>query len=93
MYEAFLKDAHCCAFHFQLLEVQMPVLSVHDGAQQTHSVRCKQVLFTAFQVAVTLAEKVLTPPKQDVKVLDVNQASHTLLSWLTTADAHGQVRV
>ena len=35
---------------------------------------------------MTLAEKVLTPPKQDVKVLDVNQASHTLLSWLPTAD-------
>ncbi len=25
------------------------------------------------QVAVTLAEKVLSPPKQDVKVLDVSQ--------------------
>jgi hypothetical protein len=49
-------------------------------------VRWKWVLFIAFQVAVTLAEKVLTPPKQDVKVLDVNQASHTLLSWLPTAD-------
>ena len=28
------------------------------------------------QVALTLAEKVLTPPKQDVKVLDVAQVWH-----------------
>ena len=28
------------------------------------------------QVALTLAEKVLTPPKQDVKVLDVAQVCH-----------------
>ena len=32
----------------------------------------------AMQVALTLAEKVLTPPKQDVKVLDVAQVNHRL---------------
>ena len=31
------------------------------------------IVFSCVQVALTLAEKVLTPPKQDVKVLDVAQ--------------------